>query len=405
MNHGIGRRSELTFKHNRNRGRHGWLRLTPAYSVKAVQDILNTMGECRSVLDPFSGTGTTGLVCAEHGIECDLVEINPFLVWLGQAKTRNYTETDIRKAWKLAQAAVESQREADLDSLWVPPLHRIERWWSPNVLTSLARIFSGLQTCRNKSEPSGDLALIAFCRVAIEYSNAAFDHQSMSFRETPPDLFAKDTFSAITSAFLNTLKDVIASVREPLPEVVSVFRGDSRHLDNVVTRLYDCVITSPPYPNRISYVRELRPYMYWLGYLSNGHDAGELDWQAIGGTWGIATSRLGQWKPNDKATIFGDLDVLTERIGEKSPLLANYVQRYFEDMLTHFSTLTRVLAPGARVHYIIGNVKFYDTLVPVEQIYANLMRECGFTNIRVETLRKRNSKKELFEYLVSARWD
>ncbi|WP_322490103.1 hypothetical protein [Chloroflexus sp.] len=37
------------------------------------------------------------------------------------------------------------------------------------------------------------------------------------------------------------------------------------------------VITSPPYPNRMSYIRELRPYMYWLGYLNNGRDAGELD--------------------------------------------------------------------------------------------------------------------------------
>lgn len=37
----LGRRAELTFKHNANHGRHGWLRLTPAYSVKLVNDILS----------------------------------------------------------------------------------------------------------------------------------------------------------------------------------------------------------------------------------------------------------------------------------------------------------------------------------------------------------------------------
>ena len=42
----------------------------------------------------------------------------------------------------------------------------------------------------------------------------------------------------------------------------------------------------------MSYIRELRPYMYWLGILENARDTGELDWSAIGGTWGVATSRL-----------------------------------------------------------------------------------------------------------------
>lgn len=32
--------ADLTFKLNRHYGRHGWLRLTPAYSVKLVSEIL-----------------------------------------------------------------------------------------------------------------------------------------------------------------------------------------------------------------------------------------------------------------------------------------------------------------------------------------------------------------------------
>lgn len=36
----LRQRSDLTFKHNLSKGRHGWFRLTPAYSVKIVDDIL-----------------------------------------------------------------------------------------------------------------------------------------------------------------------------------------------------------------------------------------------------------------------------------------------------------------------------------------------------------------------------
>jgi hypothetical protein len=68
----------------------------------------------------------------------------------------------------------------------------------------------------------------------------------------------------------------------------------------------------------------------------------------------------------------------------------------------HVAALIGALTPGATVHYIVGNSKFYDVLVPVERIYAALFERHGFANVRVETIRKRSSKRELFEFLVSA---
>ena len=93
------------------------------------------------------------------------------------------------------------------------------------------------------------------------------------------------------------------------------------------------------------------------------------------------------------------------KISLKSPVLASYVHRYFEDMHNHFSGLNKVLKQNAKIHYIIGNSKFYDVIVPTEKIYANMLRVNGFSNIKIETLRRRSSKKELFEYLVSATWN
>jgi hypothetical protein len=79
------------------------------------------------------------------------------------------------------------------------------------------------------------------------------------------------------------------------------------------------------------------------------------------------------------------------------------VHKYFRDMTDHVASLAGVLEPGATVHYIVGNSKFYDVLVPVERIYAALFEAHGLAGVRVETIRKRSSKRELFEYVVSAR--
>ena len=51
------RREHLTFRGNVQQGRHGWLRLTPAYSLHIVQEILEDRSENELVLDPFREQG------------------------------------------------------------------------------------------------------------------------------------------------------------------------------------------------------------------------------------------------------------------------------------------------------------------------------------------------------------
>jgi len=86
----ITRRADLTYQHNTMNGRHGWLRLTPAYSVKVVDDIIRSWPEDSKVLDPFSGTATTPLCSSSPGHQSAAIDINPFLVWFGRAKLATY---------------------------------------------------------------------------------------------------------------------------------------------------------------------------------------------------------------------------------------------------------------------------------------------------------------------------
>ena len=171
---------------------------------------------------------------------------------------------------------------------------------------------------------------------------------------------------------------------------------------------FNLVITSPPYANRMSYVRELRPYMYWLGFLDNGRAAGELDWSAIGGTWGVATSRLIHWERPGKTfkhpLLDAPLDSIAHHDNKSGKILANYVAKYFDDVWEHFNSLVPKLDVGAELHYIVGNSTFYGVLLSVERLYAAMLENLGFENIECRAIRKRNSKKDLFEFDVSARW-
>ena len=395
----VKQHADLTFKDNLKKGRHGWVRLTPAYSVKLVQEILTDGKVYQHVLDPFSGTGTTGLTSIQLGMNATLVDINPFLIWLATVKTASYTSEDLKQTKDCAQEIVEQaeKMEAD-DHLWTPPISNIQRWWSSERLQTLAKIYYQLNELK-PSQSIKNLLLIAFCRLVIDWSNASFNHQSMSFKESTHSLF--DDEDMMLSAFVDNVQWVLQGATDNILGNVNVHQTDSRELDIPNPQPYDCVITSPPYSNRMSYIRELRPYMYWLGYLVEARDAGELDWQAIGGTWGIATSRLNTWE-SQKRYDSKYLMETVQSIAQESETLANYVHKYVEDMYQHFLSLKKILSHDADIFYVVGNSKFYDTLVSVEQLYADMMAEVGFQNIEVKPIRKRNSKKELYEFLVSA---
>ena len=293
-------------------------------------------------------------------------------------------------------------------------MHNVQRWWNPEPLDFLCKFKAALDEARLEDVPARDLLLVVFCRLVINFSNAAFNHQSMSFKDkvdngssqnrpqgllfnTEPDLAACATAEG---------QYVLDSAADNPSGIGTIVASDSRSVTAAVHGQFDLIITSPPYPNRMSYVRELRPYMYWLGYLETGRDAGEMDWSAIGGTWGIATSRLLTWQRSSEGFYPSYLDTILSRIShadnKSGVLLSNYVAKYFEDMWFHLCDVVQVIAAGGTVHYIVGNSTFYDVVVPVERLFAGMLTKAGFREARIKRIRKRNSKKELYEFDVIA---
>jgi hypothetical protein len=407
-----GQNSYLTHKANTGSGRHGWLRLTPAYSVRLVRERTAHLPPGAVVTDPFSGSGTTVLAAAEHGGAGQAVDVNPFLVWLGNAKAASYPDPVLAAA----RAAVPrltgraARCAGDAGELWAPNLYNISRWWSPGTLAALQGLRHALDQADLPS-PAFDLLSIAFCRTAIGVSSATFNHQSMSFATGTAGSGREPGGEHVTGRFTAEAAEILASAQARLPGTGRVVAGDARDLGAAGLPPCDLLLTSPPYANRMSYIRELRPYMYWLRFLDQASDAGELDWTAIGGTWGIATSRLHDWAPDRPApalaVIEDELQAVTALIardgGKHGPLLATYVTKYFHDMAGHFSAAFQHVRTSGTASYIIGNSTFYGHVVPAERWYAALLGAAGFTDVRTTVLRKRNSNLALYEYEVSAR--
>ena len=402
----LRQRAEYTYRFNAKTGRHGWLRLTPAYSVKIVEELMDRYQEPRRILDPFCGTATTAVSAAYRGHEGITTDVNPFLVWLGQAKITEYRESSIRSTGSACNRVGESIDRGLVEPVIPPRIHNIERWWSADVLEFLCTLKATIDVETGKDSIERTLLSVAFCRTLIKLSKAAFNHQSMSFKDDGQLELALAI--DMVHVFTDDVQFVLTGARDNPLGSGSVVYGDARRLEDVVDGGFDLVITSPPYANRMSYIRELRPYLYWLGFIESGREAGELDWTSIGGTWGVATSRLSDWSRTGRGFESRLLDEVLARIASSShksgTILASYVAKYCDDMWEHFQSLVKVLNSGCEVHYIVGNSTFYGVLLPTERIYAMMLERLGFEKIRCTAIRKRNSKKELVEFDVRARW-
>ncbi len=70
--------------------------------------------------------------------------------------------------------------------------------------------------------------------------------------------------------FQNKIKEIIKDLKKVSAINViipaEIFLGDSTRIENVIkNKRFDRIITSPPYPNRFSYIHTTRPQLFFYG--------------------------------------------------------------------------------------------------------------------------------------------
>jgi hypothetical protein len=394
---------------------HRWYRLTPSFSPRLAQDIADhfKLSANDFVLDPFSGVATVPLCMKYRGIPACSVEINPYLHFVGTVKTRTYgdiPEIDacfnrfidgFRAALRDVPFHSEAGRYLKEHAGDIPPINFPERWWSPGNLAQLVclrKLVTGL-----KAEPHHlDLVKMAVLAILVPVSNAKHNHVSLTFALTP--LPTVEVADILHRQFKNMVDDLRAVAGSPAAHV-TIYRGNSKELASLFPRGpgVSAVVTSPPYPNRFSYARETRPHLFFFDFIDSAAAVGRLETEAIGGTWGKATSVLARGIRPKNALIEKLLDPYLHGIHSNGNLMANYVVKYFNNMYDHAGQVAEVCKEQARLAYVIGNSKFYDHPLPSDEILAAIFGHFGFHLEQIERMRKRQSKTGLYEAVVFMR--
>jgi hypothetical protein len=341
------------------------------------------------------------------------IEINPYLHFAGTVKTRTYRHVeavedcidDFLNIVGAAFRGLPPERDAGKylrdHSRFIPGINFPERWWSPGNLMQLVCLRQVIQA--HEAEPVHlDLLKMGILGILISISNAKHNHVSLTFADEPAPM--RDVLSFLNDKYREMIEDLKSVSSLPCSEV-AIHRGNSKRVASVLPEGLEptSVITSPPYPNRFSYARETRPHLFFFDFIEHARAVGDLETEAIGGTWGRATSVLSEGVSPANALVESLLSPYIRDIQTEGYLMKNYIVKYFNDIFQHASEITRVCRKKCKLAYVIGNSKFYGHPLPSDEILAAIFGHFGFELDRIDRMRRRQSKTGLYEAVVFMR--
>jgi hypothetical protein len=359
------------------------------------------------VLDPFAGAGTTLIEARLGGFSAVGFEVNPFLAFVCEASLNWELDPealgqDLREIQKTFQQRRRTY-SLGVNGLAPPSIHNVNRWWRPDVLTDLLVLHESL---RQGSINQGHRRFFELALAGVlvpELTNVTLGRLQLHFINRDRDLIdVWTTFFRHATSMIRDLKQVL---RVPSPGPGKVYNVDATALPGECLSLQvDRVVTSPPYPNRYSYVWNTRPHLYFFGFFRSAKEAGDLDLKTIGGTWGTATSSLLKGRLDAKfPAVKRVVTHVADEIRATDNLMANYLTKYFNQLCAQIMAQQPLLKPGARLAYVVGCSWLKGIYIETDVMLAKLFDSLGYNVEGVERFRRRHSGKDLHESIVYVR--
>lgn len=284
--HSYGEDCIPNFSANMEQPRHRWYEFKEGFSLTLVERaIRETKKDNKStsftVLDPFSGSGTSPLTALQSRCNAIGYEVNPFMSFVGKTKCQQRTKSIHDYTKELNRILV--QRPFRLKS----PLEGVSTFtgsgengkWLFNL--DVLRAYEALYQHISLSEYK-DFFLLALITSAMQCCNAKKDGKCLRYLKNWKALNytganLRDTFKA------NALQMISDLERSPLLEGTrDITQGDTRKLLQASEHdSADLIIFSPPYLNSFDYSDIYRPELFLGKFVKDNSELMQLRKQTL----------------------------------------------------------------------------------------------------------------------------
>ena len=369
---------------------YNWHSFKHSYSKALVDTLIKEFDLKKGawVMDPFCGGGTTLLACKEAGINSRGYDILPFSVFLTNVKTRNY---DLAKLLKIRK----NFRRLKRANIEFPSLESIpiaKKAFTPAVRDELIRIKQRIENVKDpNSRDFFNLGLLSILESVSKTSKAG------GFLRLTKNYVRKDL---IEPKFLLRIDSMISDVQEFKRQMngnntsAEALLNDARKLST--TRIYDAVITSPPYPNRHDYSRIYSLEMLF-DFVKNNDELKSIRYDTLRSHVEAKKrfSSNGYIKPKPLTRLLRKV----KSNGTNNRMVLDMLEGYFEDMYLALQAMSKRLKRGGHLALVISNVRFAGVNIPVDKILFNIGHQVGLNPKAIWIARLRgNSSQQMRDY-------
>ena len=370
---------------------HRWYAFPHSFASELVHALIDEWGLTSKdhILDPFAGAGTTLLAAKERGIPATGYDLSPLAVLVSEVKIGNYNADRLWDLWSQIRRLVDPTHRNPLSTEYPELVRKALPGELLNVFDAIQYAIEGLATtCAERS--FFRLALLSTVR---QHSRAVADGGWLRWveRRSSPEQALAD-FGKRVELMLGDLEESRMHMQgEPRWNVRT---ADARTLPDPGST-YTAVITSPPYPNRHDYTRvfgvELMfAFLDWeqtrrLRYQSF-HSHPEAHPERPDTSNYLAPRRLTQ--------LLAEL-----QRHDEDPRVLRMIEGYFLDLYLVLCEIRRVCKLGARIAFVVGNVQYHGTPLPVDELAAEIAEQAGLIPEKLVVVRHRsNSAQQMGEY-------
>lgn len=324
-----------------------------------------------TVLDPFSGSGTSVVEARERGRFGIGIDLNPLASFVAKVKTTPIDESKLKTT--LSDLVANFSLTTHSKELKDPYVVNLDHWFREEVKTELLVLKSLI-----KSIPEIDVRdfyLAVFSAFIRGVSNADPQHVFPGYSKRMRALDEAGRTIDVEKAFIRAAKKRIQQnsllSQNQLP--VKLINGDLRGAD-LKPNSVDLVVTNPPYISSIRYLETMKIEMGWLDFLDSQAEYLELDKSVIG------TERFYKEDLLEiELTGFEEIDKQVDLLRTTNKKMAKTVSKYFIDMNGVFAKLGTVVKANGYLVIKISDSKVRTELIATHKHFIEICETYGFS--------------------------
>lgn len=332
----------------------------PQIPSRIIEEFSN---ERHTVLDPFSGSGTTLLEAKIKGRNSIGFDINPIGVLTSRVKSHYYSSEQFELIDSILEIILKRETQNIKKKLWIPEIPRIEHWFKEEVIKALSIIVDEIRKIK-------DIDVQRFFNLCLSGIIV-----SVSNQESETRFAAKQNNISFQSVFTSFKKKVVQN-KEKLEELslnekfkkstCKIFLTDTRNISQKLSsNSVDLVVTSPPYVNSFDYYLYHKFRIFWLNYPENKEviDVSEVQKKELGSRYKFSGR-------NGSGVIV-----------------------FKKEMIECFRNVHEVTKPGKMIFIVVGDSIVKGEFIKMDEFYKDVCSEAGMNFVGITSYQMKNASR------------